>query len=226
MRRHRSTYTQSFNALKTIADVLDGYAGYPGADLYQHPKFRRMFTGGPRIVALDAYIPSIGDAGATGQPGIGFTADTYVTGFERYGDPSMAQLAYLLNKNSTVGLNSGIFSPDPAGTEDKIRTLITTDGPLDRPTENMTGYGLGWLRSGAVGTPARQEAWIYYAGRPPITRRLRRCILVVRVRSGSASRPGISRGHGLFELLPGMDAQHDLATTPSSSTSTHKKAPG
>src|SRR5882757_5480110 len=154
--------TQSFNALKTIADVLDGYAGYPGADLYQHPKFRRMFTGGPRIVALDAYIPSIGDAGATGQPGIGFTADTYVTGFERYGDPSMAQLAYLLNKNSTVGLNSGIFSADPAGTEDKIRTLITTDGPLDRPTENMTGYGLGWLRSGAVGTPARREAWIYY----------------------------------------------------------------
>jgi len=152
----------SFESLKVVADALQGYEGYPGADLYQHPKFRRMFTAGGRVVALDRFIPSIGDAGATGSPGISLTAQTYVTGFEEYGDPAMAQLAYLLNGNSSAGLNTGILSADPAGTESRVREVVDTKGALDRPTENLTGYGLAWLRSGAVQTPKRREAWLYY----------------------------------------------------------------
>lgn len=152
----------SFNSLKTVADVLDGYAGYPGADLYQHAKFRRMFTAGPRTQAADKYVPEIGDAGATGQPGIGLSPSNYVAGFEKYGVTYEAQLAYLLNGNKTAGLNIGIFDADPAGTEQRIQAVIDEHGPLDRPSENLTGYGLAYLRSGAIATNARREAWIYY----------------------------------------------------------------
>jgi hypothetical protein len=152
----------TFNSLKTVADVLDGYAGYPGADLYQHPKFRRMFTAGPRTQAVNKYIPEIGDSGATGQPGINLTQSSYVAGLEKYGVTYEAQLAYLLNGNKTAGLNTGIFDADPAGVEKRIQTIIDTQGPLDRPSENLTGYGLAYLRSGEIDTNARREAWIYY----------------------------------------------------------------
>jgi hypothetical protein len=149
-----------FDNLKTVADVLDGYEGYPGADLYTHPKFRRMFTSGPRIVALNRYMPNIGDSGGCGQPVLWLNKANYVKGFEEYGDPLLAQIAYLLNGNRTTGLNTGIFSDDPAGTERAIQQVIDERGPLDLRSDNLTGYGLAFLRDG-IGS-AKREAWIYY----------------------------------------------------------------
>lgn len=149
-----------FDNLKIVADVLDGYTGYPGADLYTHPKFRKMFTAGPRLVALNRYMPSIGDSGACGQPGIGLNKTNYVKGFEEYGEPLTAQLAYLLNGNEVTGLNTGIFSEDPARTEQAIQEVIDEHGPLNLPSDNLTGYGLAFLRDGSGDT--RREAWIYY----------------------------------------------------------------
>jgi len=79
----------SFNA-SGGGHVLDGYEGFRAHDLYQHPKFRRMFTGGPRIVALDAYIPSIGCRRyrSAGHPAL--TRGIICGGLREYGDPSMA----------------------------------------------------------------------------------------------------------------------------------------
>lgn len=149
-----------FDNLKVVADVLDGYAGYPGVDLYTHPKFRKMFTAGPRIVALNKFLPSIGDSGACGQPGIGLVKSSYAKGFEEYGTPMTAQLAYLLNRNTVTGLNTGIFSADPAGEEQAIQRLIDTEGPLDLDSDHLTGYGLAFLRDGEGA--AKREAWIYH----------------------------------------------------------------
>jgi hypothetical protein len=150
-----------FDNLKVVADVLDGYEGYPGVDLYGNPKFRKMFTAGPRIVGLDKFLPSIGDSGACGQPGIGLTKPNYVKGYEEYDESIDAQLAYLLNKNQSSGLNTGIFSDDPAATEQGIQGVIDADGPLDLPSDNLTGYGLAFLRDGSV-AGGRREAWVYY----------------------------------------------------------------
>lgn len=149
-----------FDNLKTVADVLDGYADYPPADLYRHPKFRQMFFSGPRCIALNNYIPNIGDSGGCGQPGIGLNQSSYVKGFEESGDPVLAQVAYLLNGNSTKGLNTGIFSDDPAGTELAIQRVIDKHGPLDLSSDNLTGYGLAFLRAGSGA--AKRAAWVYY----------------------------------------------------------------
>lgn len=149
-----------FDNLKVVADALDGYDGYPGLDLYTHPKFRNMFTAGPRTVGVNKFLPSIGDSGACGQPGIALVRTNYVKGFVEYGDERPAQLAYLLNGNKSAGLNTGIFSDDPAGTEAAIQQVVDTRGPLDLPSDNLTGYGLAWLRDGEL--PNKREAWISY----------------------------------------------------------------
>lgn len=149
-----------FDNLKVVADALDGYEGYPGLDLYTHPKFRNMFTAGPRTVGVNKFLPSIGDSGACGQPGIGLVKANYVKGFEEYDDALPAQLAYLLNGNRSAGLNTGIFSEDPAGTEAAIQKVVDTQGPLDLPSDNLTGFGLAWLRDGEL--PNKREAWISY----------------------------------------------------------------
>ena len=56
--------------LKEVADVLDGYTGYEGADLYQNPKFMKMFSAHYPLILCQKYLAQIGDSGETGNMGI------------------------------------------------------------------------------------------------------------------------------------------------------------
>jgi len=103
----------SFNASKVVADVLDGYEGYRRRSL-PASEVPPDVTGGR---ALSRWMPIFRRSASRRYRSAGHRADRGIIcgGLRRkYGDPSMAQLAYLPNKNSTVGLNSGIFSADPA----------------------------------------------------------------------------------------------------------------
>ena len=134
-----------------VADVLDGYEGYPGADLYKNPKFKKMFSAFYPLILAERYTAQIGDSGSTGNPGITASIEQSVDGFIKFGDPVLAQLAYFLNKNSVDGLHGDIFTRDPENVGPEIQSVIDERGKLDLTSDNLAGYGFTVLRDGENG---------------------------------------------------------------------------
>lgn len=56
------------NTLADVAEVLQGYDHYAGADLTKNPKYMKMQSAGTALINLDMYVPSIGDSGGSGKP--------------------------------------------------------------------------------------------------------------------------------------------------------------
>lgn len=151
----------AINNLQALADTVDGFDTYPVADVATHPKFTAMVAARPRLTMLSRYTPSIGDSGQTGAPLLLGTAAQYVQAFERYGNITDAQLAYLVNGNSTDGLRGDVFSPEAPGVADRIAAVIEESGPLALTSENLTGFGLAVHRTG---TGASRRAMTTYYG--------------------------------------------------------------
>ncbi|WP_216853791.1 heparinase II/III domain-containing protein [Phytoactinopolyspora halotolerans] len=146
--------------VQSVADVLAGYTRYPQADLYEHPKYSKMFQMRYRLPMLGAYTPSIGDSGQTGKPGLFGSTNDHVAAFERYGDIEHAQLAYIVGDGDVDQLYSDVFALDVSGTQERIADAIAEHGTLDLPSENLTGFGFAALRAGDP--EHARAAWIYY----------------------------------------------------------------
>lgn len=170
-----------------VANVLAGYERYPAADLYEHPKFARMIANHPdlALTMVNRYLPSIGDSGKTGMPWPEEHATAaYISYFERYGDPAFAQLAHLLNGNTTDGLRGDIFSAEATDTVERVAQIIDELGALALPSINHTGFGFAALRAG-TGSGMR-GVWTYYG----------------RIGTGIIDRPGGPiPGHGHRDAL-------------------------
>jgi len=136
------------NSYLETANILDGYPGYPAADLYDHVKFRKMFSALYPLMLGEKYTANIGDASSTGNPWVAFDQAQMLKAFEKYGDPIYAQLAYFMNNNSTAGIHLDIFSANPEQIADDIQTVIDQKGLLKLDSINMTGYGFAALRDG------------------------------------------------------------------------------
>lgn len=150
------------SALAAVANALAGYATYPAADLYQHPKYAKMVHARPRLTQLSRYTPSIGDSGQTGKPLLLGTMPEYINAYDRYRDPVHAQMAYLLNGSKVTGLRGDIFSPVSAGLEERVQAVIDAQGPLlNLGSVDLTGFGLAQHRV-ASGTPHEHSMTIYY----------------------------------------------------------------
>lgn len=134
--------------LKQVADALEGYEGYPGADLYQNPKFMKMFSAMYPLMLCERYMAQIGDSGGTGNPGLTLGISDSVAGFIKFGDPVLAQLAYFLNKSSSKGLHASIFTKDPEKVSLDIQQIINDKGELNLKSDNLAGYGFSVLRDG------------------------------------------------------------------------------
>lgn len=138
----------AIGTMQNLATTLDGFETYPAADVAEHPKFTAMVSARPRLTMLSTYTPSIGDSGQTGAPNLLGDPDDYVRAFERYGNVVDAQMAHLVNGNSSEGLRGDIFNPQAAGIEDRIDAVIDEHGPLALGSENLTGFGLAIHRTG------------------------------------------------------------------------------
>lgn len=145
--------------IQGVADILEGYDQYPAADLYRNVKFRKMFDTRYPLVMGNRYTPRIGDSYLTGDPGITGTVEEHVTAFQRYGQPVHAQMAYLLNGNTTAGLHGDIFEENPQQVADDIRQVIEEKGPLNLRATHLAGFGFAALRDS--GNPAKGRATVY-----------------------------------------------------------------
>ena len=98
------------NQMVGIADVLEGYSRLETADLYNNPKFVKMFSAMYPLYLCSRYTAQIGDSGNTASLGLVGNLANCVQGFVKTGDPVLAQVAYLLNGNSAKSLHGSIFA--------------------------------------------------------------------------------------------------------------------
>lgn len=133
---------------RLTADILDGYDLYPGVDLYENPKFRKMFSGVYPLILSENYTANVGDSGSTGNPGMIVKLPDMIKAFDKFGDPIFAQMAYFLNGNLADGLHEDVFTAQPEGIAQRIRSVIQEYGPLNLKSESLTGYGFTALRDG------------------------------------------------------------------------------
>ena len=158
-----------------VADTLEGYDRYEGADLYENVKFRKMFTGNTGLTLSEKFIPLIGDTGKTGAPSSLLDLGKAVKAFSKYGDPVYAQVAYMLNGDSTEGLHNDIFTKNPNQVAEDIQEAVDRYGSFHLDSNNLTGYGFAALREGenkkeASATAGGKETpentlrdlWMYY----------------------------------------------------------------
>lgn len=135
--------------LQLTADILEGYDLYPGADLYEHVKFRKMYSAFYPLLLSEKFTANIGDNSSTGNPNISsIRLNDMVKAFDKFGDPIFAQLAHFLNNNSADGLHMDIFTANPGSIAERIRSTVAEHGPLNLGSTNMTGFGFTALRDG------------------------------------------------------------------------------
>ena len=155
-----------------VADVLEGYQidGLEAADLYQNPKFRKMFSSLVQLIFSDIYTPTMGDTCATGTPILYATFDSMVRAFLKYHNPMFAQAAYLINGRTLEHAKLDIYGEDPKQIKAKIEKVIREKGELDLGGTNLTGYGFAAVREGKSGdflasgkkSTKQRALWIYY----------------------------------------------------------------
>ncbi|GGD60892.1 heparinase II/III domain-containing protein [Paenibacillus nasutitermitis] len=143
-----------------VADAVDGYERYPEYDLYNNPKYLKMFQAYYPIIMLDNYTPTIGDTGKTGSPGLIGSLANDLIGFEKTEDPILAQLAYKRNGNKTTGMHGSIFSADPEKIVRDIEEVIRTKGAFRLGSTHETGFGFSALRDGDQDN--QRGLWSYY----------------------------------------------------------------
>ena len=157
--------------LRGAVEALSGYSGYPTADLYQNPKFRKMLTSQLQLVFCRRASAQIGDSGRCASTDFVFSVSDLMTDFEQSKDPELAQMIYFLNGESVEGLHGSIFSQNPESVQQEIREIIQTQGTFDfDSSELLAGYGLGILRGGGyhVGSGTQEtvdnqrDFWMYF----------------------------------------------------------------
>ena len=146
-----------------VAEALDGYELPEGiplkdgliSDPYKNVKFKKMFYGIYPLLLNQMYVANIGDTVQAGAPDISIIQkDELIKAFSKYGDIELAQIIYMLNGNSTVGIKEDIFADDPGAIAEEIQAIIEENGPLDMKSKLMSGTGFAVLRDGEAGEAA------------------------------------------------------------------------
>jgi hypothetical protein len=147
--------------MKTLDMLLHSRPSFDRYIVREYARFEKMFLAPIRLTVQGKFVPSIGDSGSTGSPGLGgITVDHCMSGFERYGDPLFAQMAHHLVAGNLSGVRGTIFDREPEAIRDRISEVASREGPLLLDTDVMTGYGLALIRDG-VGELER-TLWLYY----------------------------------------------------------------
>lgn len=153
-------YTGKLKYAQAGIVVLDRVADvYPALD-------RESMTGGTGsnshglpLKARSSEASWSGDSDSAGNPNLLNKLEAAVDAFERTGEPLFAQLAYLVNGNSAVGLRGGLFFPDPKRVLKAIKQAIAEHGPFQQTSSLLRDYGFAALRDGAGGK--QRGVWMY-----------------------------------------------------------------
>ncbi len=147
--------------MKALVQILDARPSYTRHRIRDHPRYRQMFLAPIRLTALGRFVPSIGDTGNTGGPGLGgLTIAQCLEGLAAFGDPIFAQAAHHLAEGDLSRIQGQVTDADPEAIRKRVAQIVHTHGPLRLHTDVMTGYGLALLRDGEG--ERERTLWVYY----------------------------------------------------------------
>ncbi|WP_255171430.1 heparinase II/III domain-containing protein [Natrononativus amylolyticus] len=138
--------TIQLSGTREVADYLQGYDGFDGADLYQHPKLQQSLDVNVPLLVIDRFTPQIGNQ--HGPYTSEWNSTSIQKGFEVIGESLFAQVWHFDQGYSTDGIQGSIFDEDPEGLSEEIDAIIQAEGPLDLPSRNLPGYGFAALKDG------------------------------------------------------------------------------
>lgn len=158
--------------LYECADMLNMYTDDPKFDLYQNPKYAKMFTAAIPVVLTDDHTAQIGDTSWTASIAISGDQELMIKGFRELKDTvlgnELAEFIYRRNGYTEKGLHYDSFTPDPESLQKDILDRIDDD--LTQKSEMMPAYGFAVLRGGAAygddGMPTylnnMRDFWLYF----------------------------------------------------------------
>ncbi len=131
-----------------VAELLRGFELYPQADLYENPKFTKMFAAQIRLLLGGYYTSHTGDFGAIGGTGLAVVEDDILLAYKNTKQPILAQALYFLHETRGIELRGSILDDDPEQLTKDIEEVIETEGKLALPSDMLAGYGFAALRAG------------------------------------------------------------------------------
>ncbi|MBR5272897.1 MAG: heparinase II/III family protein, partial [Clostridia bacterium] len=160
------------NGVSNVARYTAGYDKYPEADMYNNPRFVKMFTWQLDTALRRTKMPALGDSGATGKDNDWDISSFHLIPAFRYTqDYRFAQYLYFLNGNKLDGLHYDATKKNPNSIQQDIEAVIRQYGEYDMDKSlQLTDFGYSVLKSGSVygeGTNKRdtQRAFWMYWGR-------------------------------------------------------------
>ena len=150
-----------------IADLLHRYGAETKINLYENPKYLKMFNSFIKLNVGQGYAVSIGDSGGTASNSRTSIESTTLRAFNMLKDPKLAQNYYWAMKGNIKDIYIDIFT-DNAGLSKEIQAIVDAEGEYEFESEMLTGYGFSVLRYGDLipgangGSDLRGDAWMYH----------------------------------------------------------------
>ncbi|MBR5272011.1 MAG: S-layer homology domain-containing protein, partial [Clostridia bacterium] len=158
------------NGVANIARYTAGYDKYPEGDLYNNPRFVKMFTWQVDTFLRRKKMPAIGDSGATAMDN-NYHLSTFhlVPAYTQTKDSRLAQILYQQNGNKLDGLHYEVTVRNPNSLQDDIEKVIKEEGIYNYDKSlQLTDFGYAVLKSGSLyGSGANQRDtqrafWMFY----------------------------------------------------------------
>ena len=129
----------------SVAEVLYRYGFEGDLNLFENPKYKKMFNSIIKETVGDGYSLQVGDSGGTASGALYSTADETLRAFYMLRDPVLAQNYYYTVGGNIDDVYIDIFTNNDSLKAD-IKKAVETYGELELVSENLTGFGLGILR--------------------------------------------------------------------------------
>lgn len=151
-------------SLIEVATTLARYTPYTNHDIVREfPKLKQAFLIEARINCLDAVMPCIGDSGSTGIWSRAGSAERFCLGYQLYGDPRLASLAWHYAQGDATRLRtpSSIFEQDPEALAAQI-AAIAQESPFHIQSDFLGRYGQAVLQTDTTRPEQGRAAWMHY----------------------------------------------------------------
>ena len=156
------TYNKEwFKNTLDIAEILS-HCTYDKLNLFQNPKFLKMFDTFIHETTANGTSLALGDSGYTVSSVYPF-ANEMLRGYKVLKDPKLAQIYHFYVNGDLSNIYIDMFTDSEALTE-SIKKDIETYGPYRFESDNLTGFGLTVLREGQHYYDAEKQydTWMYY----------------------------------------------------------------
>ncbi|MBE6911610.1 MAG: hypothetical protein E7473_03705 [Ruminococcaceae bacterium] len=144
--------------------ILADYENNEGINLFENPKFVKMFYGMLNVTMTDYGVQS-GDSGSFAHNGLWLSKKQAMAAYRYIKDDVFLQALYLINGYSSDGIYENIFTKNPEQIKEDMERVIKEKGTLSLESEMLSGFGFTALRDGkrySEEDDTRHGFWMFY----------------------------------------------------------------